>query len=248
MSATLPNWVQHFFDGFYAQCDLQWPVEHQKYVADGLMHHLGLNAGDKVFDQCCGEGYLAQALAQRGCAVWGVDQSARYIDTAQHLVPDGVFVAQDAGVYCPTTTMDAAVNWHTSLGYGGEAGALLLLQRLIQSLKPEGLFIVDVRNVQLYKQKPLVSKETIATEQWGVVVMTRTGVWRNNVLWQNWTAENSTGVVWSQEDAACFHPSLEDMDAMFAHVGARRTQVLGTFSEVFDADTHERMIVVGQKQ
>lgn len=248
MSTTLPNWVQHFFDGFYAQCDLRWPVEHQKYVAEGLIHHLGLNAGDTIFDQCCGEGYLAQALAQRGCAVWGVDQSARYIDTAQRLVPDGVFVAQDAGVYRPDITMDAAVNWHTSLGYGGEEGAQLLLRRLTQSLKPGGLFIVDVRNVALYKQQPLVSTETIATEQWGVVAMTRTGEWRNNVLWQNWKAENSTGVVWSQEDAACFHPSLDDIDALFAQVGARRTEVLGVFSEPFDVNRHERMIVVGQKQ
>lgn len=248
MSTTLPAWVQHFFDGFYAQCDLRWPLEHQKYVADGLMRHLNLQPGHKVFDQCCGEGYLAHALAQNGCAVWGVDQSARYIETAQRLVPNGVFVAEDAGTYCPAPVMDAAVNWHTSLGYGGETGALLLLQRLTQSLKPGGLFVVDVRNLALYKQHPLVSSETIVTQQWGPVVMTRTGVWRDNVLWQNWSAENSTGVVWSQDDAACFHPSLNDMDAMFSQVGAHRTNVLGAFTESFDITRHERMIVVGQKQ
>lgn len=247
MSTTLPLWVQNFFDGFYAQCDLQWPVEHQEYVVQGLIRHLNLQVGGKIFDQCCGEGYLAQALAQKGCDVWGIDQSERYIQTAKTLTPCGNFVAGDAGVYAPEEIMDASVNWHTSLGYGGADGARLLLQRLTQSLKPEGLFIVDVRNVVLYQQQPVVSQETIATKQWGSVVMKRSGEWRGNVLWQNWSASNGSGVVWSQEDAACFHPSLQDMDDLFKHIGAQRVNVLGRFDEPFDIDRHERMIVVGQK-
>lgn len=247
MSTTLPIWVQHFFDGFYAQCDLRWPVEHQQYVANGLMRHLNLQAGAHVFDQCCGEGYLAHALSKKGCHVWGVDQSETYIQTARTLTPNGTFVAADAGIYTPDNTMDAAVNWHTSLGYGGKEGALLLLQRLTQCLKHGGLFIVDVRNVSLYKQQALVSHETIATKQWGDVLMTRSGEWKENVLWQNWSASTADGVVWSQEDAACFHPSLKDMDDLFEHIGAKRVHVLGTFDEAFDDQRHERMIVVGQK-
>lgn len=247
MSTTLPLWVQNFFDGFYAQCDLQWPAEHQEYVSQGLMRHLNLKAGQKIFDQCCGEGYLAQAMAQKGCDVWGIDQSERYIQTAQTLTPHGTFIAGDAGAYAPEDIMDASVNWHTSLGYGGAEGACLLLQRLIQSLKPQGLFIVDVRNVVLYKQQPLVSHESITTKQWGQVVMKRSGEWRENVLWQNWSASNHNGVVWSQDDAACFHPSLEDMDDFFEQIGAQRVNVLGNFDDPFNINFHERMIVVGQK-
>lgn len=247
MSTTLPSWVQNFFDGFYAQCDLQWPEEHQEYVSQGLMRHLNLQPGHKIFDQCCGEGYLAQAMAKKGCAVWGVDQSKRYIQTAQELTPHGRFVAGDAGVYAPEEIMDASVNWHTSLGYGGVEGAYLLLRRLTQSLKSQGFFIVDVRNVVLYKQQPLVSYETVATKQWGQVVMKRSGEWKGNVLWQNWSASNDSGVVWSQNDAACFHPSLQDMDGFFEQIGAQRVNVLGNFDDPFDIDCHERMIVVGQK-
>lgn len=248
MSTTLPSWVQNFFDGFYAQCDLRWPLEHQKHVADGIMRHLNLNSGDKVFDQCCGEGYLAQALAQQGCLVWGVDQSAQYIRTAERLTPTGIFVAADAGVYQPQEQMDGAVNWHTSLGYGGEAGALVLLKNLVQSLKTQGRFIIDLRNVELYKRQPLVSQQTIPTQKWGDVVMKRSGEWRGNVLWQHWSASNNTGVVWSQNDAACFHPSLAQIDGLFQTIGAQCIDVLGNFDETFDVARHERMIVVGEKQ
>jgi len=247
MSTTLPSWVQNFFDGFYAQCDLRWPAEHQKYVAQGLLNHLRLSPGARVFDQCCGEGYLAHALAAEGCRVWGIDQSSRYIHTAQHLTPSGTFVAGDAGTYAPDVELDGAVNWHTSLGYGGQMGALALLRQLTTSLKKQGLFVVDVRNVELYKQSPLVSIEHIDTAKWGTVQMTRVGRWEGNTLWQNWNATVDGEEVWSQNDAACFHPSLPEMDDLFDNIGARRVTVLGTLDAPFDRGNHERMIVVGQK-
>lgn len=246
MSTTLPTWVGNFFDGFYAQCDLRWPVEHQKHVASNLMKLLKLQPGDSVFDQCCGEGYLAEGLANEGCRVCGVDQSQRYIDKARALVPNGCFVCGDAGVYQPPQ-MQGAVNWHTSLGYGGPVGALLLLQRLNGALLPHKRLVIDVRNVEVYRTQPLVQSETLETKQWGTVQLTREGQWRGNSLTQHWTALQNGQVVWQQRDAECFHPSLANIDDLFSRVGIKRVETLGAFDETFDVHSHPRLIVVGER-
>lgn len=247
MSQTLPSWVSHFFDGFYAQCDLQWPADYQKKIAKGIVKHLNLPQNAKVFDQCCGEGYLAKGLNDLGCQVWGVDQSELYIKKAQQLVPTGTFVAGDAGIYHPPVVLDGAVNWHTSLGYGGYEGALLLLKQLTASLPQGKRFLIDVRNVEQYKQQSLYNSEQIETKKWGNVVMTRSGEWIGNVLRQNWTATQNKTIVWQQSNADCYHPSLEDLEHLFSLIGAKRICVIASFDDNnFNPHTSERMIVVGE--
>src|SRR5262245_159926 len=87
MSTPESPWWSSFFDDEYAEFGLRARTE-QASVADAaivefLVRELGLAAGDRVFDQCCGIGRVGIPLAQRGMVVTGVDITPAYLQEAR---------------------------------------------------------------------------------------------------------------------------------------------------------------------
>ena len=146
-------WWQPFYDRWLAAVllDRSTPAELEATV-DFLVEVLGLGPGDRVFDQCCGNGRLALPMAARGLEVVGVDQAAGYVEEANEEARRlGLSVALEPGdafSWTPALPCDGAFNWWTSFGYGaGDEENLPMLRRAFEGLRPGGRFALDWLNL-----------------------------------------------------------------------------------------------------
>lgn len=114
-----------------------------------LESQLRLPAGARILDVGCGFGRHSIELAQRGYTVTGIDPAAAMIAAAQEqAAAAGVSVdfRQARGEEFTTgTPFDAAICLFTSLGQLGPDGDnSALVSRVVDALKPGGLFVVEV--------------------------------------------------------------------------------------------------------
>jgi SAM-dependent methyltransferase len=111
---------------------------------------LGLQPGMRVLDAPCGHGRIAERLAQRGCAVVGIDQAAHFIELAKrNAVARGVdldYRVGDLRELDLSAEFDAAFNWFTGFGYFDEATDRDILRRYHAALQPGGRFLLDIQN------------------------------------------------------------------------------------------------------
>jgi SAM-dependent methyltransferase len=117
-----------------------------------LVRELGLVAGDRVFDQCCGIGRLSIPLAQAGIAVTGVDINPAYIDQARSRAlaasvgPD-LYVGDPAEFIAPEPCK-GAFNWFSGVGQSSDDEQnRRIAERARDSLVPGGLYAVDFNNM-----------------------------------------------------------------------------------------------------
>jgi SAM-dependent methyltransferase len=114
-----------------------------------LVDKLRLAPGARVFDQCCGTGRLASPRAKWGADVIGVEQAARYVETARARAAGltATFDVGDAFEYVPAKPCAAAINWWTSFGYLPDDDAnVRMLRRAFEALAPGGRFALDYPN------------------------------------------------------------------------------------------------------
>ena len=119
-------------------------------TADFLVKVLALEDGMRIYDQCCGIGTLANALAKRGMKPVGADLCSIYIDRAKVAAADqGVcseFYCEDAFEFVPQP-VNATFNWYSSFGYSvSDEQNCDMLRRAFESLLPGGRFAMDVPN------------------------------------------------------------------------------------------------------
>lgn len=248
-STTLPEWVPRFFKSDYAAADMQWPPEKQARIAKGIIHHLGLRPGEHVLDQCCGEGFLAEGLAREGIHVYGVDQSEEYIQSARARDIEGAeFATGDAARWQPPRAVQGAVNWHTSLGYGGRAGARALLGALRAPVDAGRCYLLELRNhAHYFNHHPLHFTEQTTMPKWGKVKVERTSRWEDDHLFQDWKIMKGEEVVWEARDTSCWHPPLEDLAAMVEALGDRVLNVHASIEGDSLHDTDPRMLLIARK-
>ena len=104
-----------------------------------------LPEGARILDVCCGTGYLAGLLAERGYRVTGVDASPRMIAHARENVAGAEFHLGDAADFRAPGPFDAAVSTFDSLNHILEAEKLeRAFCRTAEALAPGGLFAFDM--------------------------------------------------------------------------------------------------------
>jgi SAM-dependent methyltransferase len=149
-------WWQAFFDADYVRL---WggtmPAERTEREADGLWKVLGLSPGARVLDAPCGYGRLSDALARRGAAVLGVDQSAALLAEAERRAEltgetGARFRRHDLRQPLSEGGFDAAINVFSSLGYGSEAEDQAILAHLRQAVRPGGKVFVETMHRDCY--------------------------------------------------------------------------------------------------
>jgi SAM-dependent methyltransferase len=103
--------------------------------------------GGAVLDLCCGPGRHSCELAKRGFAVTGVDRSAFLLEQARSRAGEaGIeWVQKDMREFRREGAFDLACNLFTSFGYfETEEQNLFVLQNVCQSLKPGGVFVLEL--------------------------------------------------------------------------------------------------------
>jgi SAM-dependent methyltransferase len=146
------GWLADLYDDRFADLFLDRPSEVVEPEAAFLIRTLGLQPGDRVFDQGCGIGSLSLPLARAGLSVVAIDQAEAYIRRARRdaglagLACD--FRAADSFDFVTEVPCDAAFNWWTSFGYATEDERnAAMLRRAFESLKPGGSFVLDFQNM-----------------------------------------------------------------------------------------------------
>lgn len=190
-----PGWWRSFFDDAFAELVLE-PRRHEQLEATVafLEAQLQLSPGATVFDQACGLGRLACALARRGHSVIGVDQSEAYLARARaSAAAEGLaceLLTGDAAIFETARPCDGGFNWWTSFGYDEEdRQSRAMLDRAFRSLKPGARFVLDYLNVpqMLRELRPaMVSRIPVANGDALVVRETEVDLARGTFE-QTWT-------------------------------------------------------------
>lgn len=111
-----------------------------------------LRPGARILDVCCGTGYLAGMLAERGFPVTGIDLSESMIAYARRNVPQSRFQVADAAGFRPDIRFDAAVSTFDSLNHLLELPHLeAAFRNVAAALAPGGLFAFDMLLEEAYQ-------------------------------------------------------------------------------------------------
>jgi SAM-dependent methyltransferase len=106
----------------------------------------------RILDACCGTGYLAGILAERGYKVTGVDVSENMIRHARENVPAAEFHAADIARFQPAGRFDAAVSTFDSLNHILDPADLeAAFRHIVTALDRGGLFAFDVLFEKAYQ-------------------------------------------------------------------------------------------------
>lgn len=212
-------WVHDFFKTPYV-ANGGWNDEKGLYISQNIINNLQLEDASNVYDQCCGRGELAMYLAREGMNVTGVDQSEDYILHARKINEENEnkFFIADALSWQNNEEFDGAINWHTSLGYGGESGAIDMIEQLRHQVKDGGRYIIDIRNKVHYKKQNPVMTESFLDDNGDKIYIQRNGIWKGNILFQKWSLKKN-GAMLQENETMCFHPSIEWMYDIVYSVG-----------------------------
>ncbi|CAM2010992.1 class I SAM-dependent methyltransferase [Acanthopleuribacter pedis] len=187
-------WWQTLYDGTVAALFLEREPEQLQRETDCLARLLAVQPGASLFDQCCGTGTQALALARRGFTVHGVDQAAEYAASANAKAKTddlkATFVAADARSYRPPQRHAAGYNWGTSFGNGLDAADhLAMLEAARDALLPGARFAVEFPNmIHLLGrfQAVLTRRKQLEDGEW-LVVRECTIDHHHGALRQTWT-------------------------------------------------------------
>jgi SAM-dependent methyltransferase len=143
------DWWKGFFDGLAVDF---WgaviPPEATAEDAAFLWKQLALRPGARVLDVPCGQGRLTRALAERGCAMTGVDFSERALSTAREAAsasatPEIRYRRAEMRDLPWPGEFDAAFCFGNSFGYLDDAGDAEFLGAVGRVLRPGGRFALD---------------------------------------------------------------------------------------------------------
>ena len=109
-----------------------------------------LGSREHVLDCPCGHGRIANALAERGYRVTGLDASELFLDRARADADargvDVEYVHGDMRKLPWRETFDGLVNWFTSFGYFDDATNREMLVGFCDALRPGGRLVLETQN------------------------------------------------------------------------------------------------------
>lgn len=149
------DWDTAFTEVYRRTHEQAWTAEEttrQALAAAGLA---GVAPGDRVLDCPCGFGRHAQALAEHGYHVTGVDRSPDLLAEAQRRRAAGAaFPAYQRGDYrelpFPDRSFDAVLCLWSSLGYLDRAGDQTVLSEFRRVLRPGGTLVLELMHRDAY--------------------------------------------------------------------------------------------------
>ncbi len=130
-----------------------------------IVELLELQPGAEILDCPCGHGRIANALAERGFRVTGIDASEFFLERARADAAarsvDVEYVQGDMRNLPWRDRFDALVNWFTSFGYFSDEQNKAVLREFRAALEPGGRLILETQNITriLLNPSPLIEIE-----------------------------------------------------------------------------------------
>jgi ubiquinone/menaquinone biosynthesis C-methylase UbiE len=133
---------------FYEQ--ILTPERTQEDV-EKIVELIELEPGAQILDCPCGHGRIANALAERGFRVTGIDSSEFFLERARaDAAARGAeveFVQGDMRDLPWRGRFDGLVNWFTSFGYFSDDQNKAVLRQFHRALKPGGRLVLETQNI-----------------------------------------------------------------------------------------------------
>ncbi len=119
--------------------------------AELIAELLGLPAGARILDLCCGTGRIALRLAANGYRVTGYERSELFLEHARRdasaLGIDVEWIQGDVRELDLEGRFDGVVSWFTSFGYSDDPTERDVLRRMHRSLVPGGRLLLESLNL-----------------------------------------------------------------------------------------------------
>lgn len=238
------NWWESFFDEEYARHFLPPQVDEP---ARQIVDLLGLKSGQRVFDQCCGQGRFSRALAQQGFYPVGVDACAEYVEAARAACPRGEFFRADASRFQTTEPCHGGMNVYSSFGYSADDDFnRALLQRAHASLRPGSLFVLETIN---FANVLVNFQPTIVTELESGLTLERQSRldWYHGMLHQQWTLTRPDGS--HRRHSTCTRMLLpRELGDMLREAGFEPERMLGSLAGQEFAQDNARVVWLARRR
>lgn len=146
-----PNWFKDWFNSpYYHHLYFQRDHTEAAHFINRLLDFLQPQANSRMLDAGCGRGRHAMQLASRGYEVTGIDLAADSINVARtHATEKLQFFRHDMRIPFRTDHFDYVFNFFTSFGYFETEGEHDdAIRSFADSLRPDGLLVMDFLNVQ----------------------------------------------------------------------------------------------------
>jgi SAM-dependent methyltransferase len=245
----MAEWWQTYFDDDYF---LYYTFDDGKSQGqvDFVVEVMGLAAGDRVLDLCCGHGRHAIPLAERGMRVTGLDLSEVFIDRARAAAAArGVeveFIRSDMREIPFTGEFDAVINLFTAFGYFDEdAENERVFGAVANALRPGGRFLIDVLS-PLWLARVYFPKHWQRNEETGALILEERG-W-DHMLGRSRTRRTLITDERRREDEFSLRLyTLPELRAMAERVGLEPVAAYGGYDASPYSHTTNRLILLAQK-
>ena len=148
MSSTF-DFEALFDDDYLYFYEPRFTPERNEREVELIWRLLALEEEMTVLDLACGHGRITNLLAQRGCAMTGLDATPLFLNRARQDAEQlGVSVEYLEGDMrsLPWKGFDCIVNWFTAYGYFDDEGNRRVLTEAYQALKPDGKLLIEHPN------------------------------------------------------------------------------------------------------
>jgi SAM-dependent methyltransferase len=243
------SWYKDWFNSHYYHLLYQHRDEEEAMAfIQTLIGYLQPACGVRMLDVACGKGRHSKALADMGFDVTGIDLSEASIAEARTQESDNLhFYQHDMRLPFWVNYYDYAFNFFTSFGYFRTRREHdNAIRTITQSLKHEGVFVIDYLNVHYVEDR--LEKSFIATIEDVAFHITK---WQDEEHFfkqiQITDASNKTPRHLYTERVAKF--SLGDFTDMLSYQDMQVQEVFGDYQlGHYDVRKSPRMIIVAKKK
>lgn len=241
----LMKWFEEWFDSEYYHL-LYKNRDHQEAeeFINNLLEEIDLDSGAYILDLACGKGRHSRYLASLGYKVLGVDLSENSIKEAKQFESENLkFEVRDMRAPFTEDAFDLVLNLFTSFGYFDDKKDNYKVLNAIETMMNEdGYFVIDFMNVEKVI-RTLVEKEQKEIDG---VLFDITREVKDGFIVKNIKVIDGEKVFNFQEKVQAL--TIDNFKEMIAKTDLVVDNFYGNYNlDIFDADTSDRLIIVGTK-
>jgi 2-polyprenyl-3-methyl-5-hydroxy-6-metoxy-1,4-benzoquinol methylase len=242
------SWFKYWFNSpYYHQLYVHRDDEEAADFIDKLIGLLKPQPGNTMLDVACGKGRHSIQLAEKGFEVTGIDLSEESIAEALESESDTLhFYTHDMRLPFWINYFNYAFNFFTSFGYFDTLREHDDAMRTIaQSLKPNGVFVLDYLNVKFAESHLLPEAESTVGDTRFLI-----SKWYDDLhFYKKIVVEDPLQpepIVYTEKVAKF---SLDDFNQMFDRQGLVIEMVFGDYNfAAYDANLSPRLLMIARKK